>query len=214
MKLKFLFGALCLMPMAANADIAYRVEQTYIPADSDVLYDPSFAAQHRFYVGSMYNFAMWDEFTDDANVYANGKNTSSFEIVAGVRATDTFRLEANYIRTDAEYDTFSLTGDTVMLNAIFDARIDSVYRVLRTQSVIPYIGVGAGLSWNTAKAITIAEDMSPAVAMMAGVAFELGEHFAIDLGYRYFYMFSPKFDSIKDLTPTANQFRAGVRINF
>ena len=39
---------------------------------------------------------------------------------------------------------------------------------------------------------------------MAGLGVELGEHFALDLGYRYMYMFSPEFDVISDFAPVAH----------
>lgn len=68
MKAKFLAFAVCMMaPVVASADIKYRVEQISMPAvitpyatDSQ-----SFARDHRFYVGAMYNFSMWDSYTDD-----------------------------------------------------------------------------------------------------------------------------------------------------
>lgn len=215
MNKKILFSFFALMPMVANAAIPYRVEQvqmpTIIPESGN---DPeSFAREHRFYIGGMYNFSMWSD-DNDGTVAINGKNTSSFEAVAGIRIYDSFRLEANYIRTDAEWDAFKLTGDTVFVNALFDARIDSMYRPFRPQMIVPYVGFGAGLSWNSADGATLDRKISPAAAALAGVAVEFGEHFTLDFGYRYMYMFKPGIETITEFNPIAHQFRAGVRVNF
>ena len=189
MKNKILFLLFALTPMVANAAIPYRVEMVEMPVvipesgnDSE-----SFSREHRFYIGGAYNFSMWSD-DNDGTVSINGKNTSSFEAIAGIRIYDTFRLEANYIHNSAEWDAFELTSDMAFINAIFDARIDSMYRLFRAQIVVPYVGFGAGLSWNSADGVTLDKKISPAVAALAGVAFELGENFTLDFGYRYMYM--------------------------
>ena len=79
---------------------------------------------------------------------------------------------------------------------------------------MPYVGLGAGLSGNEADGAKIDDKISPAMAVMAGLGIEMGEYFTVDAGYRYMYMFSPKFDVIEGLNPTAHQFRIGARINF
>ena len=100
MKNKILFSLLCILPMTANAAIPYRVEQINMPPEESVSgYDAeAFARDYRFYVGGMYTFSMWDNGADDA-VSISGKNTSSFDVVAGIRLFDIFRLEANYAHT-------------------------------------------------------------------------------------------------------------------
>lgn len=217
MKAKFLIGTLCILTTnAATAAIPYRVEQVKMPAPETPtgLDDEAFARNMRFYIGGAYNFAMWQDYTDDKDIHVTGKNTSNYEGYIGVRLYDTFRLEANYIRMTAKYDAFKLTGDTVMANAIFDARIDNIYRLFRTQRLVPYVGVGAGASWVKATDASIDNKIVPVAAAMAGLGVELGEYFALDFGYRYFYMFTPKFDIISDLAPTSHQFRVGARVNF
>ncbi len=211
-----LAAAACLMPAIAEAAIPYRAQQNRMPAPTapDGRDAEAFARQHRFYVGGMYDFSMWNSYTDDRNVHAGGKNTSSFEAVAGVRVSDTFRLEANYIRTRAKWNGFSLDGNTGFINAFIDARIDNLYRLFYHQRLVPYIGAGAGLSWNSVNDAHIDNKITPAVAAMAGLGLELGEYFTIDAGYRYLYMFTPKFDVVKDLAPIAHQFRIGARVNF
>ena len=216
MKTKIIIGALCFMATTANAAIPYRVEQVVMPA-SEVINgndDEALAREHRFYAGAMYNFSMWQSYTDESDVHVNGKNTSTFDIVAGMRVYDTFRFEANYTRTIAKLSDIELTGNTLFLNGIFDARIDSLYRLFRKQYLVPYVGAGIGLSGNEVDNAKIKDKLSPAVAVMAGLGIEFGEYFTIDAGYRYMYMFSPKFEGIDGLNPTAHQFRVGARVNF
>lgn len=216
MKTKLLIGFLCLIATSANAAIPYRVRQVSTPPAEipDGNDDEALAREHRFYVGGMYDFSMWQSYTDKNDVHVSGKNTSSFDVVAGVRVYDTFRIEADYTRTKAVFDDISLRGNTLFLNAIVDARIDSMYRLFRSQHIVPYVGAGLGLSGNKADNAKIDDKFSPVVGVMAGLGIELGEHFTIDAGYRYMYMFTPKFDVIDNLNPTAHQFRVGARINF
>lgn len=215
MKSKILFSLLTMLPFAANAAIPYRVEQIDMPVQPSVSGEDSqaLARLRRFYVGAAYDFSIWNNGAD-GTVSITGKNTSSFEVMAGVRAFDIFRVEANYMRASAKWDAFSLTGDTAMINAIFDARINNIYRLFYKQRLVPYVGVGAGVSWNSADGATIEHKISPVAAAMAGLSVEMGEHFALDFGYKYFYMFSPKFNVIEDFAPTAHQFRVGARVHF
>ena len=217
MKAKLLFATLCLAPTIAGASIPYRVEQIKTPTES-VKYgkdSEALARTRRFYVGGGYNFAMWLNYTDENNIHIAGKNTSGFEGMLGLRIYDTFRIEANYLRTAAEWNTLSFSGDTVFLNAIFDARIDNIYRLFHTQMWVPYVGMGAGLSWNSANdGIKMDKKISPVVGAMAGISVEFNTVFSLDFGYRYFYMFNPEIDGISDFNPTSHQFRAGARISF
>ena len=139
-----------MLPMVANAAIPYRVEQIDMPVEQTVSGADSqaLARLRRFYVGGMYDFTLWNNGADDVT-HVSGKTTSSFEVGAGVRAFDIFRIEANYIRTSAKWDAFNLTADTAMINAIFDARIGNLYRLFYHQRMVPYVGVGAGVSWNS-----------------------------------------------------------------
>ncbi len=213
MKKYFLSIISCLCVIgAADATVVYSAEQrgaTEARAEST----ETFASEHRFYVGGAYNLSFWNDGADE-NVSVSGGDTSSFEVMAGVRLWDTFRLEANYARLSADWDAFSLTGDAIMVNAIVDARIDSLYRIFRKQTLVPYIGFGAGVSFNSADGAIIENETSPVMAGMFGIALEMGERFALDLGYRYMYMFTPKFDVINDFAPTAHQLRLGARFNF
>ena len=215
MKKLFFMTVLTVMPMMANAAIPYRVEQVNTPVvESESGYDAqAFARVRRFYVGGAYNFSMWANGADDV-VHIDGKNTSSFEVVAGVRPFDIFRIEANYIRTSAKLNAFDLTGDTAMLNFILDARIDNIYRLFYSQRLVPYVGIGGGVSWNSVDGTSVQDKISPVVSAMAGLGIELGDRFTLDFGYRYMYMFSPKFEYIADFAPTAHQFRIGARVNF
>lgn len=214
---KYIFPALLIIPTMASAAIPYRVEQTRMPTPETPtgLDNEAYARDRRFYIGGAYNFSMWQNFTDDKDISISGKNTSGFEAVAGIRIFDTFRMEANYQHIDAKWNQLSFSGDTVFMNAIFDARIDNIYRLFRTQMLVPYVGMGAGLSWNSAKdSVHLDKKISPALAALAGISIEFNTIFALDFGYKYFYMFNPGTDTISDLNPTAHQFRAGARISF
>ncbi len=215
MKTKILCGVLAMLPLTANAAIPYRVEQIEMPATASITGEDSqaLARVQRFYIGGAYDFSMWNDGTANT-VLVSGKNTSSFEVMAGVRAFDIFRVEANYIRNESKWDSFELTGDTAMLNAIFDARINNLYRLFYKQRLVPYVGIGAGASWNSATGTSIENKISPVLAAMAGFSIEMGNHFALDFGYRYLYMFSPKFSVIENFAPAAHQFRVGARVHF
>ena len=211
MKSKILLSLLFLSPMVANASIPYRVEQLRMPDNQA----EDFSDVNRFYIGGAYNFSMWQNYTDEHEVAVNGKNSSSFEFSAGYRIYDTFRIEANYVRTDAKWNDLSFSGDTFFLNMIWDARIDSIYRLFRSQMLIPYVGFGAGASWNRADDGTHLDNkIAPVAAALAGVSVEFNSIFALDFGYRYFYMFNPGTENVSDMNPTAHQFRAGARISF
>lgn len=211
MKAKIFLLLLYFSPMVANASIPYRVEQLRLPDN----HAEDFSDVNRFYIGGAYNFSMWQNYTDEHDITLNGKNSSSFEFSAGYRIYDTFRIEANYIRTDAKWNDLAFTGDTVFLNMIWDARIDSMYRLFRSQMLIPYVGFGAGASWNSADSGTHLDNkIAPVAAALAGISVEFNSIFALDFGYRYFYMFNPGTENVSDMNPTAHQFRAGARISF
>jgi len=215
MKAKILLVLLAIFPCVANAAIPYRTEQINMPVIPSVTGtdDQALARMRRFYVGGAYDFSMWNNGADDT-VSISGKNTSSFDAVVGFRAFDIFRIEANYMRMSAKWNEFEMTGDVAMLNAIFDARIGNLYRLFYKQRMVPYVGIGAGISWNSPKNVHIDDKISPVLAAMAGLSVEMGQYFALDLGYKYIYMFSPKFDAISDFAPAAHQFRVGARIHF
>lgn len=205
---KFLICILCVLPMHAGATVLYRVQTNGAPTDS-VAKNDTFASRHRIYVGGMYDLSFWQ---NESGI--NGKSTSGFDVVAGFRLYDTFRVEADYMNTRAKWDEFALKTNTVFVNALVDARIDSLYRFFYKQKLVPYVGAGVGMTWIDGDDVTVKNDTTAALAALAGMAFELGEHFTIDLGYRYVYMFKPNVDVCTDLRPRAHQLRAGIRINF
>ena len=95
MRTKLLFTLLCvLVPAISNAEIIYRVEQIDMPQTEPVSSNNRHALSNIYYIGASYNYTMWQDYTTDTNVYLDGKNTSSFDIVAGLRLYDTFRIEA------------------------------------------------------------------------------------------------------------------------
>jgi opacity protein-like surface antigen len=217
MKAKFIVPLLCALPMMANAAIPYRVEQIKTPV-ADVpsgLDNESLARMRRFYIAGMYNMSLWQDYTNEHDVSIHGKDAGGFEVMAGVRIVDTFRTEINYAHNDAKWDEMSFQTDALMVNAIIDARIDNLYRPLRNQMIVPYVGLGAGLSWNSANdGIELDKKVTPVMSAMAGLAFEFNDIFALDLGYKYFYMFKPESNVMPELNPVAHQLRAGARISF
>lgn len=215
-KILLLSSSFFLLPFVADAAIPYRVQQIGTPVVEVAGTDSSALARYRrFYFGGMYNFSMWDTYTNDIGVRATGKNTSSFEAFAGLRIYDTFRMELNYLRSDISYRNFSFSGDTFFVNAIIDARIDSIYRLFHTQMLIPYVGIGGGLSWNSADdGVHLDNKIAPVASVLAGIGVEFNTIFALDFGYRYFYMFDPGVNIVSDLNPSSHQFRVGARISF
>lgn len=213
MKNKILFLLLALVPGLANAEMPYRTQQVLYP-DGEYEYSLNpFSQDHPFYIGASYDFSMWSDY-NDGELALTGRNSSGVDAVVGFRASDTFRIEANYAHLKANWDNLEFSSEQLFINAIIDARIDSIYRIFNTQILVPYVGFGAGLSWNSADEDILERKISPVVAALAGISVELGEYFALDFGYKYMYMFDPHVQTISDFNPTAHQFRAGARINF
>lgn len=213
MKNKILFLLLALVPGLANAEMPYRTQQVLYPESEYGDSSNPFAQEHRFYIGASYNLSMWSDY-NDGNLVIVGKNTSGIDAVAGVRVSDIFRVEANYAHLNANWTGLDFSSNQLFINAIIDARIDSIYRMFNTQMLVPYVGFGAGLSWNSTDGDVLGRESSPVAAALAGISVELGEYFALDFGYKYLYMFDPKIQTISDFNPSAHQFRAGARINF
>ncbi len=217
MKKQLLFALFCLMPMMAKADVIYRVEQIQMPDPSSgiISNNRALASIRPYYIGGSYNFTMWQDYTTDTNISMNGKNTSSFDVVVGLRLYDTFRLEANYINTDAKWDNISFESQMAMMNLIWDARIDTIYRLFHSQMLIPYVGFGAGASWNKAdNGVEIKNHTSPVLSAMAGISVDFNTIFALDFGYKYIYMFDVESNTIPEFIPSAHQIRVGARIHF
>jgi len=209
---KVLICIFCLVPMMANATVTYRVQKTW-STDTDGGTNDSYASRHRFYVGGMYDFSMWQNYTSDY-AEAKGKDMSGFDVLLGFRLFDTFRIEADYLNTRAKWSGFSINTNTAFLNMIVDARIDSLYRLFHSQKLVPYIGAGIGATWTSGVNIDVESDTVASFAVLAGVGLELGERFTLDLGYRYVYMTKPGIENVRDIAPNANQIRIGARINF
>ena len=207
---KLLICLFCFMPMMASASITYRVQKTWEGEDTT---REAYASKHRFYAGGMYNFSMWQNYTSE-DLTADGKDTSGFDVLLGVRLFDTFRIEADYLTTRAKWNIFSVNTNSAFLNAIVDARIDSLYRMFYKQKIIPYIGAGIGATWTSGVDVNVESDTVASFTVLAGLGIEFGERFTLDVGYRYLYMLKPGIEGIHDLAPNANQLRIGARINF
>lgn len=209
---KLIFLLICALPLTAQSGVLYSVETVGSPNES-AINNEAFASKHRFYAGAMYDFSIWQDYTDD-NMIADGKNASGFDIVAGVRVSDSFRIEADYLNTRAKWDSFSLDTNTIFLNALVDARIDNVYRLFHNQVFVPYVGAGVGMTFVSGNDTDVDKDTVASMAAIAGIGIELSETVTFDFGYRYMYMFKPHATAMPDLRPRAHQLRGGIRFNF
>ena len=207
---KLLILLLCIMPTYAGAEVLYTVQGTI---EENVEQYNTYAARNRFYVGGAYNFSLWQDYIEDT-ILANGKESFGFDAIFGIRATDIFRIEGNYMYTRAKFDEFSIRTNTALVNAIIDARIDAPYRFFYNQHLVPYIGAGGGLTWVKGIDVSLGKELVPVANVMAGLGIEFDEFLTVDLGYRYIYMFGPGVETMPDFVPRAHQFRAGLRMNF
>lgn len=202
---------------AAAPNVEYRAQQTADAAAEQK--GQRFAVEKRFYVAGNYVLSSWNDAVENP-VRLKGENSGSFDAAVGMRPADNFRLELNYYRMNAEYDQLTVDGNALFLNAIYDARFHPKYSWLKRQFFVPYVGAGAGLSWNSTDTagVKLGRGMSPALAALAGIALEFNSTFGIDFGYRYIYMLSPKPDiggtTLDKASFGAHQFRAGVRVSF
>ena len=199
-----------MMPAYAGAEVLYTVQGTI---EENIEQYDTYAARNRFYVGGMYNFSLWQNYSDD-DVTVKGKESFGFDAVFGIRATDIFRIEGNYMYTRAKWQEFSFRTNTAFVNAIIDARIDAPYRFFYNQHLVPYVGAGGGLTWIDGIDVSPDKDLVPVANIMAGLGIEFDEFLTVDLGYRYIYMFGPGVDDLPDFVPLSHQFRAGLRMNF
>ncbi len=123
-------------------------------------------------------------------------------------------MEMNYVNSDAKWDAFSIGTNSVFINAIVDGRVGHRYRRVYNQTIVPYVGVGLGLSWLSGDGIDVGKDMVGALAAMAGVGLEFIPRIGLDVGYRYVYNFNPDVDIAPNLRIMSHQVRVGARINF
>ena len=206
---KFLICLLTVLPLQAGATVIYSVQKTGTVSNAG----ETFAAQHRFYVGGMYDFSMWSNYSDGAFV-AKGSESSGFDAVIGIRVSDIFRIEADYMQTQAKWDSFAIGTNSLFANVILDARLDAPYRFFYNQHLVPYVGLGGGLAWVDGVEVTTKKDTVAVAAALAGIGIEFDDFFTVDLGYRYVYMFASNVDVAPNLAPNGHQLRAGIRLNF
>jgi len=205
--------------------IVVRHSEKRIPSRKDE--EHSFAEARRFYVAGFYTASSWND-TGGAGG-APGKISSSWDIAAGGRVTDNFRLELNYHALAANYDiaeynygtthSLELGGYAFFLNAIYDGRIDSKFARMHRQILVPYVGLGAGFAQINTRGedVEIGRKSSPAFAVLAGIALEFGKTFSLDFGYRYMQIIAPKIileEEDTGISPAAHQLRVGAKINF
>ena len=138
---------------------------TYVAAQAPNIYGNSdksntkLAREKSFYIGGGYTYSQWSGANENGNLI-EGKNTSSFDVTLGARIVDTFRLEADYHNLSAKWNTGEITGGAGFINAIFDARVDGMYRGYSKQLFVPYVGLGVGMAFLSSTDMTMQYDLS------------------------------------------------------
>ena len=225
-------GVLLLPALPAHSEIIYATEMgrsAHRSATGQTTNETSYADERPFYLGAGYNYSMWEKITDRPLVF-DAHNNSTFDLMAGVRFLDWLRAELNYYHAhfDLAGRRLYMTGETFLVNAIVDARLNHKYRFQKRQWFVPYVGLGAGVSRNTLHSDVVyrpvkMERNTPFTwTAMAGIAIEFNDSFALDFGYRYMRMSAPKLRlrvdfleyELDDYAPTSHQFRAGFRVSF
>ena len=202
---RFLFFTFCLFIINfAKADVTYTSE---IKGEKKINNSKVLAENRPFYISGFYNLNFWQD-KSDKNIEIKGNQTKSFDFAVGHRMYDTFRLEANYSQINAEYNKLSFSNNSLILNLIFDARVDSVYRIFKRQLLMPYIGFGFGTSWGDVKSNFIALGL-------LGISVELEDFIHLDFGYKYTFLSSiNNLEDYEKISPISNGIRAGIRVNF
>ena len=124
--------------------------------------------------------------------------------------------EVAYLETDLPAGG-NMTVSSLMLNTFGEHR--------GTRPWIPYIGAGIGVARLELKEVRFGEnvlvdDSTTVFAWQvgAGLGLEVSRHIALDLGYRYFSAFDPKFRDARGVRFESeydnHQIMAGVRIDF
>ncbi len=211
--MKKALGIICGLFLTAPAFAIPIVAQEKPQLYDDTSRDTQLSREKPFYIKGDYVYSMWSDGSENGAVF-KGDSTTSFGIALGARVMDTFRMEANYYNLAAKWDGFKIDGSALFINAILDGRIDGMYRGYTHQFLVPYVGFGLGMTWLNSDDVIISNEAAPAFAGLAGVAVEFNDSFAIDFGYQYIYITSPKIVGATDYTPTAHQFRVGARVFF
>jgi opacity protein-like surface antigen len=178
-----LLASAAALPYAAVAQAADPIEEQPVmeqaPASDLGLY-------FRGDVG--YSMLEWNGGDDDHGWVIGGG--------IGYRITDYFRTDMT-LDWSGDYNVGTgndLSATTVMGNAYFDLANDTAFT--------PYFGAGAGYSWvdNNANGVTL--------GLAAGVAVDLSDNIALDVGYRLRDVMASGPD------PVEHQFAAGMRFSF
>jgi opacity protein-like surface antigen len=130
--------------------------------------------------------------------WSGGDDDSGWTVGGGIgyRLSDYFRSDLT-LDWAGDYNTGvggDLSATSVMGNAYFDLANDTIFT--------PYIGAGVGYAW---------VDNNPngvALGLNAGVAVDLSDNLALDVGYRFRDVMS------KGPNPMEHQLTAGMRFTF
>lgn len=131
--------------------------------------------------------------SDDSNWLAGGG--------IGYQYTDNLRMDVT-ADWSGDYNIApgaDISTTAVMANAYFDWANDTAFT--------PYVGAGVGWGWVNGKG-TALDDSGLALGLAAGVAVDLTNNLAIDVGYRF------RDFEVSGPNPTEHQAVAGIRFKF
>ena len=135
--------------------------------------------------------------------WSGGGNSWAFIGDAGIgyQFDQNFRADLTYNRTSDFTPSAgnTLSTSTIMANGYYDWKNES--------SFTPYLGAGLGYGWQWGGG-AIPSGQGIAVGLKAGVAYEMTNNLALDIGYRFNDILAPS-----QSTPE-HQVAAGLRVKF
>jgi opacity protein-like surface antigen len=140
-----------------------------------------------------WSFLEWSGGADD-NAFVGGGGLG-YQFNDAFRADMTFDKTGNYqITPGAQISTMAVMG-----NAYYDWANDSMFT--------PYVGIGAGYGWVNGKG-TAADKDGLALGVTTGIAVDLTNNLAVDVGYRFRDIMVSGSDTME------HQATIGLRVKF
>ncbi|MDR2769892.1 MAG: hypothetical protein LBB08_00400, partial [Rickettsiales bacterium] len=187
-------------PVESDDAYEYRVKRVYVYGG----YNLHFAVQ------PIRNPA----YIDTGSAYAGG-----LEAALGFRLADTFRIDFAYgnirdkwwMELSGADQILELDGHAGFVNLIFDAKLPAKYQMFRTSPLVPFAGFGAGFLWHDAD--RLANRMTGAYDLIAGVSVEINRTLALQVAYKYIKQLNNRLAGA-DYAPASHNVGAGVRLSF
>lgn len=171
------------------------VAATAQAADTQPYVDESAAAMGLYFrADAGWSFLDWTGGTLDND------NGPTVGVGVGYRFSDYLRAD---VRGDWAGNYTVAPGSDMSISSV----LGNVYLDWPTGSAFtPYVGVGAGYGWADIKGLPDKDGFTG--ALMAGVAVDLTQNLAVDVGYRL------RDVMVKGADPLEHQFTAGLRFSF